>query len=469
MWFNSVCATKNRKELIPVQEIINEEAEKFKRNMEEFFSGRRVSIEEAEKFLVSKIQRMTTTILSAYYEELDKAILENKAGRKEAGLVVERKGDERRVLTRFGEMGFERTYYSLKGGGYCYPVDEIAGVNYHERISTGLATDLVTEARTSSYAKSSRIVTGGKVSGQTVMNKLRQCSLIPYHSEVKRKVPFLHVDADEDHVNLQTGKSAIVPLICVYEGIEKQGKRNACKNVFSISEFRVKPEELWEKALNEIEERYDLSQTVIYLHGDGAAWIKQGLEWLPNCKFVLDRYHKNQALKSAFSGIEKEAAKQYEAMLRQALKAGDRDLFDTVRDCAAASFPDCAHNIHSFCNYLLDNFDAITITSTDPEATNGGATEPHVSHILSSRLSSRPMGWSATTLTKFVPLLTLQPFTLETKAYEASPLVTAAQEKVSGLPHRIPNSLGLPDPDRTVFPAVHNGKITQLYRTLRDY
>ena len=36
---------------------------------------------------------------------------------------------------------------------------------------------------------------------------------------------------------------------------------------------------------------------------------------------------------------------------------------------------------------------------------NGGATEPHVSHILSNRLSSRPKGWRVKTLKSFVPML----------------------------------------------------------------
>ena len=56
-------------------------------------------------------------------------------------------------------------------------------------------------------------------------------------------------------------------------------------------------------------------------------------------------------------------------------------------------------------NYLLNNFDAIHICTTASEARNGGATEPHASHVLSSRLSSRPMGWSPKTLKKFVTIL----------------------------------------------------------------
>ncbi len=42
--------------------------------------------------------------------------------------------------------------------------------------------------------------------------------------------------------------------------------------------------------------------------------------------------------------------------------------------------------------YLRNNWEAITIYNQ--EACGGSCTEGHVSHVLSSRLSSRPMGWS---------------------------------------------------------------------------
>jgi len=36
------------------------------------------------------------------------------------------------------------------------------------------------------------------------------------------------------------------------------------------------------------------SVEVIYLSGDGVAWIKQGLDWIPKSKFILDNYHLNK-------------------------------------------------------------------------------------------------------------------------------------------------------------------------------
>lgn len=48
--------------------------------------------------------------------------------------------------------------------------------------------------------------------------------------------------------------------------------------------------------------------------------------------------------------------------------------------------------IHDFRKYIQNNWEGIEIYSR--EACGGSSTEGHVSHVLSSRLSSRPMGWS---------------------------------------------------------------------------
>ena len=247
-------------------------------------------------------------------------------------------------------------------------------------------------------------MTDGHVSRQTVMNKIRSAN--PQQEAFERQaVPELHVDADEDHVNLQTGKNTIVPLVSVYEGIEHCGKRGVCKNVFHISEYGSSIESLWEKVSDEIERRYDLTNTKIYLHGDGAKWIKQGLEYLPNCVFVLDRYHKNKAIKQALSGIDRMAASQYENHIRKALDECDRAGLMAIRDTLLSRYPDREKTIRENMDYLLDNFEAIAITKQNEASLNGGCTEPHVSHVLSARLSSRPMGWSKETLRQLVPIL----------------------------------------------------------------
>lgn len=446
-----------------MKEIISRKIEKLKSEIEKFFEQDEVRLDTAEIYFTQRIGETVRGLLTACYEQKDAQLLANKAERKEAGLVVERRGDVRQVVTQLGVVSYHRTYYACREGGYCYPIDHVVGLESYQRVSSGVSLGLVDAAREMSYAKASRVVTGSLVTKQTVMRKIREATPA-VEPVMRKKISVLHVDADEDHVKLQSGDSRIVPLVSVYEGIEKKGKRGICKNVFHCSEFGKKTEDLWEEVLTEMERRYDLTDTKIYLHGDGAPWIKAGLEWLPNSRFVLDRYHINKALKSAVSGIERKSGCQYEYHLRQALNEGDRDYFCSARDALLIRWPEREKTILDATNYLLSNFDAIHIYTTDPEPRNGGATEPHVSHVLSSRLSSRPVGWSPKTLKKLVPILAAGQCTFcppvpgETKSKRSTKCTPTAKIE--------PNSLGLPHPDMVASMPAKHGKVTPLFRLL---
>ena len=120
-------------------------------------------------------------------------------------------------------------------------------------------------------------------------------------------------------------------------------------------------------------------------------------------------------------------------------------------------------------DYLLDNFETIAITKQDAASLNGGCTEPHVSHVLSARLSSRPMGWSKETLEKFVPILAAgaasfdEQLVNEPNYPSTSVFLRTTHRRV------LPNTIGLADPDRAVtFPAKLN-KITPLFNALRPF
>ena len=451
--------------MFPVKDIIAREMAKLKSEIEEFFEEDEVGLDAAEVYFTQRIGETVRGLLTACYEQKDAELVADKVGRKEAGLVVERRGDVRQVVTQLGVVSYHRTYYACREGGYSYPIDNVVGLESYQRVSSGVGLELVSAAREMSYAKASRIVTGGLVTKQTVMRKIRDA--VPAVEPVlRKKVSVLHVDADEDHVKLQSGDSRIVPLVSVYEGIEKNGKRGICKNVFHCSEFGKRTEELWEEVLTEMERRYDLTNTKIYLHGDGAPWIKTGLEWLPNSVFVLDRYHVNKAFKSAVSGIERKSGSQYEYHLRQALNEGDRDYFCSARDSLLVRWPEREKTILEATNYLLNNFEAIHIYSTDPQARNGGATEPHVSHVLSSRLSSRPMGWSPKTLKKFVPILASGRC-----SFHASDEGTADTQTKKPKHNRVracTSTLGLPHPDMVASMPAKEGKVTPLYRLLNN-
>ena len=340
-----------------------------------------------------------------YAEKVDAEIVGDKVYRRQEGYTVERRGDERRQQTLVGEVAYRRTYFKKAAGGYEYLTDTILGVEKWERLNESLSLALVKAAKDMSYGKVSTHLTAGGISRQTVMGKIRQSYAQKPPPWELRRVPELHIDADEAHITLRGGRRSEVPLISVYEGITRQGKRNECKNIFHISEYGKSADDLWEQALTEIESRYDLRDTKIYLHGDGGNWIQKGLEWFPDAIFVLDKYHKNQALKIMTAGLSITGRRLFDAGLREALKQERKEVFDhiTVRLCYA--LPERIDKIIDNANYLKRFIKGISICAKDQSANNGGCAEPHVSHVLSARLSSRPMAWSKKTLVRFAPML----------------------------------------------------------------
>ena len=219
----------------------------------EFFNeGQIRSLEEIEDHLKRVCNEYILEMVKTYFEILDKTLVEDKQGRKRKGLVIERKGDKRETYIRFGLLEFERTYFKdKKNKGYVYLLDQAVGLESYERVSKSVAVDLVRHANEVSYGKSSRYVSGGEISRQTVMNKVRHLKKLKKEQpETRRQVRVLHVEADEDHVTLQDGTNTIVPLISIHEGVERNGMRGKCKNIHHISDYVKSPEELWLEAAN---------------------------------------------------------------------------------------------------------------------------------------------------------------------------------------------------------------------------
>ena len=441
-------------------------------NLIKYFSagGDVLTIAQMEKDLFPMIQEAVCKLISRYIEDVDERIRNDKKGRKEAGYAVERRHDLRTILTAIGLLSYGRTYYSNKDGGYEYLVDTAIEIDKYDRISNGVSMALVGAACDMSYAKSSEYTVDSALSRTTVMKHVRDREPVrPPDVQEKRKVSALHIDADEAHVTMVGGDKSTVPLISVYEGIEYKGKRGYCKNVFHISEYGKAPEDLWIQVLNEVMARYDIEDTTIYIHGDGAKWIKTGLEWFPGAIYVLDKYHKNKAITAMTVGLDKDARKVFNNEIHSALNDKDIRFFDELSGSLISQLPEREEIINKSATYLLNHIDGIHICKMDPEANNGGCTEPHVAHILSRRLSSFPLAWSAESLKHLAPLLAnggnvaLQQKShtrvVERMLKRATRGARKAIKKIKFAPD--PNSIGN-------VTAISTGKVNQLYRTLNS-
>jgi hypothetical protein len=234
------------------------------------------------------LMQLGRDIVTEVLEDMDEFLRQDGFRKKDWEIV---RKDETGLLTTFGQIRYKRTYFKPKHGGKRkYLVDELVGIKPHDRMSADVVINIMDEAIESSYRKTGEKASyENEVSKQAVMNKVHTSEVNPpklKHSE-KRDIRILYIEADEDHVAHQAkrkgGTRCLMPkLIYVHEGIDLErstAKRSVLKNVRYFGED-CKSEDLWLRVAQYISEQYNEDKIeTVYISGDGASWIKQGLNW----------------------------------------------------------------------------------------------------------------------------------------------------------------------------------------------
>ncbi|HHW21475.1 MAG TPA: ISLre2 family transposase [Clostridiaceae bacterium] len=339
------------------------------------------------------VNKIGIKILEQIVEDADKAFIDS-AERKRHWQIVRK--DKRGILTGMGQVNISRNYYRhKKTGKYAYLADEVLKLPTYDRVDEGLKADLIVKASGMSYSKAGKANPYAEVSRQTVMNCIREAGTLIYVPEdsQKKAVPVLYVEADEDHVAHQDGQNRQAKLVYVHEGAKRNGKRCDLQNVHYFATTKTDNETLWTEVLDYIERTYDVERIErIYVAGDGAGWIKAGQSYLPKSVSILDSYHRNKYVRKVASGDELQMRR-----LVDALRAGDRSATaNELKSCyEKAETEGQRKKVLEVRRYLFDNWKSIENATKYPDVI-GCSAEGHVSHILSERLSSRPMGWSIT-------------------------------------------------------------------------
>ena len=360
-------------------------------------------IGEMAEALFQIVKENTCELLRAILEATDAAIAEAKAERKADGLRIKERNVKRRLETSLGVMEYGRTYYETAKGERVYLLDHLIGVEPYERVSKTLCAKLVNLGAEMSYGKSAACA-GADVSRQTVSNKVKALREVVQDVERVKETPEeLHLFADEDHVHLKDGRSAIVPLVTVSEGIDKGNpKRHRLVNPLHIAGYGMEAEAFNDQVQACVYERYDLDRVKrIYIHGDGASRIVALGERFPNAEHVLDGFHLEKYLKRLghFNG-----AAQRMGALRAALKDGNwktyKKLLETIYTLQDEKNRE---NCKVVIRYLWNNRRSAHLRYS-PDIC-GSCTESLVSHILSERLSRTPLAWSERGLEKMTMLV----------------------------------------------------------------
>ena len=384
--------------------IIQQISEKLtKKILEKAYSGGICDIDLLSSSILEDCKSAARDILEAIVSDLNIKIREDKPSRKARGLILKEKNRERSLFTEIGRLNLPRDYYyDKKEEKYEYLLDKVIGLQGYERISAGVMAKLVSVATEVSYAKSAETVTGDQVSRQCVRECILKLGAIekrPQPYEPKRKVKELHLFADEDHVHMQREgrakgkKSRMVPLVTVTEGIEKESKgRNRTRNAMHFVDENFDTKALWKSVEGYIGASYDIeSIEKIYIHADGGKWITNGLESFSNVTRVMDGFHLEKRLKEVSrkfpgSNLRQRIKAAMEKKKKKKLDMLMQEMYARSQDKKQIEFTT------KLGGYLTENFEEIR--NRLKSDTVGSCTEGQVSHILSTRFSRNPMGWS---------------------------------------------------------------------------
>ncbi|MEE1193567.1 MAG: UPF0236 family protein, partial [Phascolarctobacterium sp.] len=153
---------------------------------------------------------------------------------------------------------------------------------------------------------------------------------------------------------------------------------------------------LWVQVYRYIEQHYDLDKIKrIYINADGGMWIKTALSHLDKSKYVLDGFHLNQTL-FRMTACLKGAAGDARSKICSLIAAGKpKELQNLVKKIAEGTDTKADEKrLLDGLDYLLNNFKAAQARLSRAKGLVACSAEGHVSHVLSARMSSRPMAWS---------------------------------------------------------------------------
>jgi hypothetical protein len=316
----------------------------------------------------------------------------------------------RSLMTIFGEITFERTFYSDKynKGSFCY-LDWFLGLKKYDYFDPYIKALTIDYSSKYSFQKTGNMISemiGNRIelvrptllSRQTVRNIIIKSTLsIPECNQVI-DTDTIYIMADEKFIHTQRNskQDIMVKSIVVFDDIKKNGKRTKLlnKKIFSNNSSKI-----IDDVLDYIYKTYDtkLIKNVYYM-GDGAGWIKSlksefKFEKNTNVIFGLDKFHFRQALHHICQD------KLLEDNLTSYVTNDCKDSFNEVCNNLIVSYSHRAETIINKREYILNNWQFI-INSYNYNLKC--CMESNISHNIADLFTSRPKAYSTSMIDKLI-------------------------------------------------------------------
>ena len=405
------------------------------KNLEKVFidySADMTKIAEMVYGVKNEVIKLGLDMIVEELEMYDEYLCKHKNVRPEWYIV---RKDTTTLLTSLGSITYQKTLFKNKVTGKSeYLLDRVMGIEKHARMTEDAEAELLKEAVQTSYQKGgiSACISDEFVSKETVKNKIHALKF-PKNTEIlkeKKVVDYLYIDADEDHISLQFHEKkgdlvklennrkdncAIAKLVYIYEGIEKEApesKRHRLVNPYYFCRGCEEDgnQKFWDEIFTFMDNHYDLEKVKkIYLNADGGGWIKAGKNTFAGITYVLDEFHLEKyltKLTSHMKDTKEDAKKELVHAIRYEKKSDFEAIVERLKGCLESETG--LKRIESSKEYILSNWTAARLRLTRKEGVVGCSAEGHVSHVLSSRMSSRPLGWSVVGMGKMAELRAYQ-------------------------------------------------------------
>lgn len=372
--------------------------------------------------VVTRLNTLACRWISEMYEKLDETIRESLVRKQH--WTIEQRNEPKELLDIAGMLHFNRTgFEDKKTGKYIYLLDMILGLESHQRITLGAAAKILEETILTSYAKGGEAASPTDAASKQAVKELVHETIIEFpESEPieKKKLKTLHIVADEDHVAAQFWKkkgdlvknssgnkinTIISKVVVVYEDVinefGEQSKspryRLVGKKTFSgVYKGEAENIRFWEQIRDYIEKNYNTEVLErVYIAGDGGAWIKTGTQVIENSRFVLDKFHMMKYINTSVTHLL-DSAEDVKSEIWECVNGADKKrLKDIYKRILEVTEPGNKYGeVERALRYLLSQWDGIKIRLEEPGGCWKCCAEGQVSHVLSDRMSSRPMGWS---------------------------------------------------------------------------